>query len=194
MAEEDLKKAILEKVQKEKEEILKQARREAEEILSQARCEAASLEEMYLAEIKKNCLLKKARELNQINLEVKKEFLEAKEKKILEVFSSVKELLKAISQDKARYKPIFKDLLLEALSCFGKSVKLQLKVNLSDKELALEVMKEQKVDVQLEALASVEEGLKLCDLEEKIIILNTFESRLNKLMPELRQEISSILF
>ena len=194
MAEEDLKKAIQQRIQREREAILNQARREAEEVLSQARCEAASLQDIYLAEIKKNCLFKKARELNQINSAVKKEFLEAKEKKILEVLSSVKERLKTVYQDKAGYKPIFRSLLLEALSCFDKSVKLRLKVNLSDKELALELIKELKLDTQLEALASIEGGLKLCDSEEKIIILNTFESRLNKFIHELRQEISKILF
>lgn len=194
MAEADLKKAIQEKIQKEREAFLNQARQEAEEILSQAKKEAATLEERHLTEIKKNCLLQKTKELNQIKLELKRQLLEAKEKKIFEVFSLVEDELKTIHRDIGQYKSIFRYIWLESQESFGEDVKLKLKVNPSDKELALEVIKDFKKNVQLETKGSIDAGLTLCDSEENRIILNTFSSRLDKLKTQLRQEVSKILF
>ena len=194
MAEEELKKAILEKIQKEKAFILQQARKEADEVLKKAKEDAAVLSEAYLTEIKKRCLIEQTRALNQINLEVKKRLLEAKEKSISDVFSLVKEGFKAIYKDNARYKSVFKHLLEEAKKGFDDDVELKLRVSPASREVALAVSKELNINADLEIKDSVDVGLELCDLEEGTTILNTFQSRLNKLMPELRQEVSRILF
>lgn len=194
MVQEDLKKAIQEIIQREREAILNQARQEADEILSQAEKEAASLQERNLAEIKKSCLLQKTKELNQINLELKGSLLEAKEKKVYEVFSLVEDELKTIHRNISQYKSILRELWLESFESFGDEVKLILRVNPSDKELALGVLKEFKNNAQLETKESIDAGLELCDLEENKIILNTFSSRLEKLKAQLRQEVSKILF
>ena len=194
MAEEELKKAILEKIQKEKAFILQQARKEADEVLKKAKEDAAVLSEAYLTEIKKRCLIEQTRALNQINLEVKKRLLEAKEKSISDVFSLVKEGFKAIYKDNTRHKSVFKRLLEEAKEGFDDDVELKLRVSPASREVALAVSKELNINADLEIKDSVDVGLELCDLEEGTTILNTFQSRLNKLMPELRQEISNILF
>lgn len=194
MTEEDLKKAILEKIQKEKEAIVTQARKEAESILNQANAEVSSLKEKYVAQMQKRCLLERTRELNQINLQIKRSLLEEKEKKILEVFSSVEERLEAISEDKNGYRAVFKRLLEESLENFPVDTKLKLKVNPQDNELALEVLREFPANIQLETKESIDTGLELCDLKENKIILNTFTSRWEKLQLPLRSEISKILF
>ncbi len=194
MAEEDLKKAILERVQREKENILAQANREKEELVKLAQTEASSLKEGYLLEIEKRCSLKKARILNQINLETEKGLLEAKEKNISCALSLVKENLKEIRQDGNQYKSILSSLLQECLMIVRKDIKLKLKVNPLDRRFASEILKELKVDARIETQESIDAGLILQDLEENTAILNIFSSRLEKLIPQLRQEISKILF
>lgn len=194
MAEEDLKKAILEKIQREKQDILAQAEKEKELILKQAREEASILREGYLEKAQKIYSLKRAFALNQIELEAKRKILEAKEKKISQVFSQVQEKLKEMHQEKISYKVIFRDLLEESLNALDKKVMVKLKVNPSDREIALGVLKGLRLDAQLETKDSIDAGLELCDLEENIIILNTFQSRFNKLILELRQKINEILF
>lgn len=194
MIQEDLKKAILEKIQREKEAILTQAGKEADTILNQARLEASSLKETYVAQMEKRCLLERTRELNQINLQIKRSLFEEKEKKILEVFSSVRERLEAIPKDKNGYRAVFKRLLEESLENFPVYAKLKLKVNPLDRELALEVLREFPANIQLDTEESIDTGLELCDLKENKIILNTFASRWEKLQLPLRSEISKILF
>ena len=56
------------------------------------------------------------------------------------------------------------------------------------------MLKELKVDAQIEMQESIDAGLILQDSEENTAILNTFASRLEKLIPQLRQEINRILF
>ena len=120
--------------------------------------------------------------------------MEEKEKKILEVSSSVRERLKAISEDKNGYRVVFKRLLEESLESFPVDTKLKLMVNPQDNELALEVLREFPANIQLETKESIDTGLELCDLKENKIILNTFASRWEKLQLPLRSEISKILF
>lgn len=194
MTEEDLKKAIQGRIQREREAILEQANKEAEQILKLAQDEASSLRNGYLLELKKTCFLKKTKEISQINLEAQKLLLEDKEKNISEVFVRVHNAFKTIRKDKNRYKEIFKNLLQETQEGLGKDSKVKIKVNPADREIALEVLKELKINAQIETKESIGSGLELCDLEENISIINTFESRLEKLMPELREEISKILF
>ena len=194
MAEEDLKKAILEKIQREKQDILALGEKEKELVLKQAREEASILREEYLEKTQKIYSLKRAFALNQIELEAKRKILEAKEKKISQVFSQVQEKLKEVHQEKSGYKVIFRGLLEESLKALDKKVKVKLKVNPSDREIALGVLKGLGLDAQLETKDSIDAGLELCDLEENITILNTFQSRFNKLIPQLRQRINEILF
>ncbi len=194
MAEEDLKKAILEKIQREKQAILDEARKEEEAILKQAKEEASILREGFLEKTKKIYSLKRAFALNQIELEAKRKILEAKERKISQVFSQVQEKLKEVHQEKTGYKVIFRGLLEESLRAMDKKVKVKLKVNPSDREIALGILKGLALDAQLETKDSIDAGIELCDLEENITILNTFQSRFNKLIPQLRQSINEILF
>ena len=194
MAEEDLKKAILEKIQREKQDILALGEKEKELVLQQARDEAFILREGYLEKAQKIYSLKRALALNQIELEAKRKILEAKEKKISQVFSQVQEKLKEVHQEKSGYKVIFRGLLEESLKALDKKVKVKLKVNPSDREIALGVLKGLGLDAQLETKDSIDAGLELCDLEENVSILNTFQSRFNKLIPQLRQRINEILF
>jgi len=194
MAEEDLKMAIQEKVFQQRETLLKQAKEEAKKIIQDAEEMASHLQKKNLLEIKKRCLLEKNRQLNAINRKVKGKRLEAKEKKIDQVFSQVEEALKALPQESIRYKPIFKELLEEALKVVGKRANLKLKVNPRDKELAEELLRELNLPAGVETEDHIMGGLELFDLEKNTVVLNTFSSRLEKLKGQLRQEVSKILF
>lgn len=199
MAEEDLKKVILEKIQQEKRSLLSQAKQEYAKILSEAKREASFLKKEYLSQIEKEALLKKNKELNTVIQELKRKLLAAQEEKISEVFSLVEEKLKEVRKDREHYKVIFRQLFAESLESINKlqalsNSSLKLKVNTADRQLALEVLKEFKVDAQLETIESIEAGLVFSDLAENFIVLNTFASRLEKIMPQLREEVSKILF
>lgn len=193
MAQEDLKKAIFEKAEEEKGDILAQARGEVQNILKKAEEEARALRDGYLEEIKKNGLLRKTRDLSKIALELKRGLLEGKEKKITEVLALARENFKFIRQDRDLYRVIFKNLLEECLEDIERDIPLKLKTNPSDKELALEILKELRLHGEIENV-DISGGVILSDLDGTKIILNTFTSRLEKLERELRQDINKILF
>lgn len=182
MAEEDLKKTILDKIQEEKDIILKDAKDEARKILASATLEAEVLKEAHLKEIKKNCLFKKNTELSRIILAGKREILSAKDKKIQEALSSI-----TIKSDKT----VLKRLLQESLECFDKDTKLKIKVNPSDKDLISEFIER---DVEIETSESIDGGFILSDIDEKITVVNTISTQMEKIKQKLKEKLGKALF
>lgn len=194
MAEKELKEAILERIRREKEEILNQAKKERDTIFKQAHEEAEVFKKEYLSELNKICSRERFSQLSRIKYGMESRLWEEKERVISQVLLQVKDELKAILKDKSRYKVIFRELLEESLGTLEKKANLKVKVNPADEKLAQEVLKEIEISCQLETESAIDAGCQVSDLEESVIITNTFKSRLERLTSQLRSEISQKLF
>lgn len=191
-------KEILEDAQKEAEILLLKAGSEGKNILDEAENEA---ERKYTSNVKKN---KEALEIKQqemgnlLDIDMRNALLKAREDIVEEVFKKTQDRLEkyASSDD---YPDCLSALISDACKGIG-SDRLMVKLNkrdhrrLSEKQLQT-ISKKLKVKLikSDESIDSVG-GAIVSSFDDRIIVNNTFESRLEMLKPILRGTIAKMLF
>jgi len=189
---EKISEAILDKVRAEAQDIVKEAEEKARERIDRAkRQQEANLEE------EKNKLLEEAKEeatriLAQSSITSRQELLLAKTRIIDEIISRVKKTLSGISSDKSSSL----DLIEEAINALDVD-KARIYVSPKDADI---VRKSLKGDKKLaNRIAEIREfdgtgGVMVEDIDGKIRIDNTYDTRLEMLLPKLLPEIGKELF
>ena len=184
--------AILGKVKAEAEGIIKEAESRADQEIEQA-------EKQHLARLegKKARMIKEAREEAarieaQASVKARQELSRAKADVIDEIISKVKERLSATSGDKS----LLVSLVKEAVDALGidkvrvyvspKDVKTVQKLLNEDRELAGKIAEVKEYDGA--------GGVIVEDIEGKVRIDNTYDTRLEMLLPQLLPEIGRELF
>jgi len=184
--------AILGKVKAEAEGIIKEAESRADQEIEQA-------EKQHLARLeeKKARMIQEAREEAarieaQASVKARQELSRAKADVIDEIISKVKEKLSATSGDKS----LLVSLVKEAVDALGidkvrvyvssKDVKTVQKLLNEDRELAGKIAEVKEYDGA--------GGVIVEDIEEKVRIDNTYDTRLEMLLPQLLPEIGRELF
>ncbi len=184
--------AILGKVKAEAEGIIKEAESRADQEIEQA-------EKQHLARLerKKARMIQKAREEAarieaQASVKARQELSRAKADVIDEIISKVKERLSATSGDKS----LLVSLVKEAVDALGidkvrvyvssKDVKTVQKLLNEDRELAGKIAEVKEYDGA--------GGVIVEDIEGKVRIDNTYDTRLEMLLPQLLPEIGRELF
>jgi len=192
MSMEKISGAILDKVRVEAQDIVAEAEEKARERIDRAkRQQEAKLEE------EKNKLLEEAKEeatriLAQSSITARQELLLAKTRIIDEIISRVKKTLSGISSDKSS--PL--DLIEEAINALDVD-KARIYVSPKDADI---VRKSLKGDKKLaNRIAEIREfdgtgGVMVEDIDGKIRIDNTYDTRLEMLLPKLLPEIGKELF
>lgn len=189
---EKISEAILDKVRADAQDIVKEAEEKAREKIERAKKQqAAKLEE------EKNKLIEKAKEeatriLAQASITVRQELLLAKTRIIDEIISRVKKTLSGISSDESS--PL--GLIKEAINALDidkaiiyvspKDVSSVRKLLARDKKLADRIKEIREFDGT--------GGIIVEDIDGKIRIDNTYDTRLEMLLPRLLPEISKELF
>jgi len=184
--------AILDKVRAEAESIIKEAKKRAEQEIEQAKTQqAAKLEE------EKGKILQEAREeasriAAQALVKARQESSKAKADVINEMLSRVKKELSGISSDKSS----LMDLIKEATDVLGidkgrvyvspKDITTVQKLLEKDKWLASKIVEVKEYDCL--------GGVIVEDIDGRTRIDNTYETRLEMLLPRLLPEISKELF
>jgi len=192
MSMEKISGAILDKVRVEAQDIVAEAEEKARERIDRAkRQQEAKLEE------EKNKLLEKAKEeatriLAQSSITARQELLLAKTRIIDEIINSVKKTLSGISSDESS--PL--GLIKEAISALDidkariyvlpKDVSIVRKSLKGDKKLADRIKEIREFDGS--------GGVIVEDIDGKIRIDNTYDTRLEMLLPKLLPEIGKELF
>ena len=184
--------AILGKVKAEAEGIIKEAESRADQEIEQA-------EKQHLARLekKKARMIQKAREEAarieaQASVKARQELSRAKADVIGEIISEVKKALRATSGDKS----LLVSLVKEATDALGidkvrvyvspKDVKTVQKLLNEDRELAGKIAEVKEYDGA--------GGVIVEDIEGKVRIDNTYDTRLEMLLPQLLPEIGRELF
>ena len=184
--------AILDKVRAEAENIIKEAKKKAEKEIEQAkRQQVAKLEE------EKGKILQEAREeavriAAQASVKARQESSKAKADVINEMLSRVKKELSGISSDKS----LLMNLIKEATDVLGidkgrvyvspKDISTVQKLIEKDRELASKIVEIREYDCL--------GGVIVEDIDGRTRIDNTYETRLEMLLPRLLPEISKELF
>lgn len=184
--------AILDKVRAEAENIIKEAKKKAEKEIEQAkRQQVAKLEE------EKGKILEEAREeavriAAQASVKARQESSKAKADVINEMLSRVKKELSGISSDKSS----LMGLIMEATDVLGidkgrvyvspKDISTVQKLLEKDRKLASKIVEIREYDCL--------GGVIVEDINGRTRIDNTYETRLEMLLPRLLPEISKELF
>jgi len=189
---EKISEAILDKVRAEAQDIAKEAEQKARERIDRAkRQQEANLEE------EKNKLIEKAKEeatriLAQSSITARQELLLAKTRIIDEIISRVKKTLSGISSDESS--PL--DLIKEAINALDID---KARIYVLPKDVS-SVRKSLKGDKKLaDRISEIREfdgtgGVIVEDIDGKIRIDNTYDTRLEMLLPKLLPEIGKELF
>ena len=192
MSMEKISAAILDKVRAEAQDIIKEAEEKAGERVEKAkRQREAKLEE------EKNRLIERAegeasRILAQASIRARQELLARKTEVIDEIVKRVKEVLAGQSGDE--HSPL--NLIKEAIDTLGVD---KVRVYVSPKDLAT-VKKLIKEDKKLGSkITEIKEsdlsgGVMVEDIKGKIRIDNSYDTRLETLLPQILPEISKELF
>ena len=192
MSMEKISGAILDKVRVEAQDIVEEAEEKARERIDRAkRQQEAKLEE------EKNKLLEEAKEeatriLAQSSITSRQELLLAKTRIIDEIISRVKKTLSGISSDESS--PL--NLIEEAINALDVD-KARIYVSPKDADI---VRKSLKGDKKLaDRITEIREfigtgGVMVEDIDGKIRIDNTYDTRLEMLLPKLLPEIGKELF
>jgi vacuolar-type H+-ATPase subunit E/Vma4 len=188
MPENEIKKALKEDFEREKNSILEEAKKSERDILISAEEESKKIKEECIREIKKKLSQEKQKIISQISLEIKKEILIEKEKLFNSILDLIKKRIEKLRKNKIEYYNLLKSLLIEAKEFFSDENQLKIKIDKEDFDLCKILLDELKLKIKIEIISIPLGGLILTDIDEKFIFDNTIESRLNKIIPYLRKE------
>ena len=184
--------AILDKVKAEADSIIKEAKSKADQEIKQAKKQRAARQEEEKAKLIQEAREEATRIKAQASVKARQELSRAKADVIDEIISGVKQVLSATSSDKS----LLVSLVKEAIDTLGidkgrvyvspKDISTVQKLLANDKELASKIVEVK----EYECLG----GVIVEDIEGKLRIDNTYETRLEMLLPRLLPEIGRELF
>lgn len=192
MPEKELKAAIREEVERKKEGILDQAKKEAEDILSEANEQANSIKDSYVRELAERIQQERQRLSSVLALSARRDVLIERAKVFERVTDTVTTELGNVRGNSTQYGEILRALIIESRENFPNDAKLKIKVLTEDLQLCQEIVGELKLNAEIAGGLVSSGGLVMSDMEEKYICYNTLESRLEKIMPQLKQRFHKI--
>jgi len=203
MSLEALKREIFESANRRREEILKEAREKADKIVEEAKDKAERIIERKREAIIKELSEKKKAALAVARLEGKKKVLETRGSLVDKAFEEAKKKLIEIKDGKD-YLNILIKFIAEAIKELGKD-EVNIRVSSSDYEFMKKNLKiiEKNVSKKIGkkvVLNLIEEhvniigGVIVSSKGDQIIYTNSFDSRINRVYDEMRDEVIKILF
>jgi len=174
--------------EKERATIKREAEQASAEILEKAEAEARKIVDDFKNEKDILLITETSRIKNKSRREIQEKLFKLKNGILDESISLVLKDIDEIRKDRKQYKKILKKLLEESLVGFDDSVKLLIQVNKKDEQLIDEILRNQQgKKCKIESSGNFLGGLVVKDSNEKKIVYNTFESRLDRVK---RQQIS----
>ena len=192
MTMEKLSKAVLDKVNAEAEEIIRQAESTAEERLAKAREQQNTRYEGEKARITEEAESEASRIRAQTSINMRQEILKAKNEVIEKIVSSLKKRL----ADLPDIDDITLNLIKEGIQVIGAS---EVTVYVSPTHIGRVknlVEKDSKLTIIIKGYRETRciGGAVIEDIEGGFRIDNTFETRIEKLLPQILPEVSKELF
>ena len=189
---EKISEAILYKVKAEAQNIIKEAEENAQEEIEKAKRQRETILGEEKRKMVREAEEEAARIVAQASIKARQKLLRGKVDIITEVIGMAKQILSGISSDKS----CFLNLINEAMDGLG-SVKGRVYVSHKDVSIVKELLEEDKELAS--RIIEVKEfdcigGVIVENVEGKLRIDNTYETRLEMLLPKVLPEISKRLF
>jgi len=183
--------ALAKEAQEEQQTLLAQARAEAQEIIEKAHREARELKEARLAVAKSEVASERLRVLGGANLKAADLLLRTKEALLAEAFEDALVELGKRMEGRDGDRLLLK-LIEEVLPDLGEAFALE--VSLEDLGVVQAFLKERNLQAEVRANAEVRHGAKLVSGDGRLVILNTFDARMERASTRLRVEVGKLLF
>ena len=173
-------------------EIMKKAYKEAEDIKKHAEVKAEAIEKSYLENAAKSVETERDKLIYNVKAETKMNVTRIKDEMLQKAFLESKEKL-ASFRERSTYKDAFKKMIQEAIDELDeKEVRLQ--IDKRDENLCKQILAEMNKNSEIIADLTCVGGLNASTKDEKVIVFNTIESRLDKATELLKFEIFSTLY
>ena len=173
-------------------EILNKAGQEAEEIIRTAKAEAETIKSSYLENAKKSVEIERNQLIYNVNSETKMSIIKEKDAAIQRAFDEAEKSLIDF-RDRGTYHVYFKRMVQEAVGEL-EGEKVRFHIDKRDENLCQQVLAELSLNSEVITDLTSTGGLIVSTRDEKVVVSNTIESRLNNARELLKREIFSTLY
>ncbi len=172
--------------------IIKQAHQDAEEIKSTAEEKAETIKKSYLDGAEKSFESEQNKLIYNAKSEIKMDVIKAKDGMIQSAFVEAKKNLDDL-RDRESYKGRFKSMIQEAMHELG-GEKARLHIDMRDENLCKQILDELNENSEIVVDLTSAGGLNVSTRDEKVVVFNTIESRLDRAKEFLGRQIFATLY
>jgi V/A-type H+-transporting ATPase subunit E len=192
MAYEDLLAAVRANAQEKMKEIRDRAEAEALKIRTDAEEKAQGSRSAYLEEAQRSVQLQKSKLISKAGAEKRMAFAKAKEDLFQQVFDQAARRMASV-RDHQGYRQLLKKLTGEAMEELpGEEIRVH--IDPRDEPLCREILREMKRNCEVVTDLTTMGGLNATTADERFMIFNTLESRLERARELMKSEIMSTLY
>jgi V/A-type H+/Na+-transporting ATPase subunit E len=188
----DLLIAMEESTEERVNEILKQAHLDADEIKRTAEEKAGPIKKSYLDSVEKSFESERNKLIYNAKSEIKMDVIKAKDEMIQSAFVEAKKSLDDL-RDRESYKGRFKSMIQEAMHELG-GEKARLHIDGRDENLCKQILDELNENSEIVADLTSAGGLNVSTRDEKVVVFNTIESRLDRAKEFLARQVFATLY
>jgi|381.fasta_scaffold02655_7 vacuolar-type H+-ATPase subunit E/Vma4 len=172
--------------------IIKQAHQEAEEIKRTAEEKAETIKKSYLDSAEKSFESERNKLIYNAKSEIKMDVIKAKDEMIQSAFVEAKKNLGDL-RDRESYKGRFKSMIQEAMHELS-GEKARLHIDGRDENLCKQILDELNQNSEIVVDLTSAGGLNVSTRDEKVVVFNTIESRLDRAKEFLERQIFATLY
>jgi V/A-type H+/Na+-transporting ATPase subunit E len=172
--------------------IMKQAHQDAEELKRTAVEKAEPIKKSYLDSAEKSLESERNKLLYSAKSEIKMDVMKAKDEMIQRAFVEAKKSLDDL-RDRESYKGRFKSMIQEAMHELG-GEKARLHIDGRDENLCRQILDELNVNSEIVVDLTCAGGLNVSTRDERVVVFNTIESRLDRAKEFLERQIFATLY
>jgi V/A-type H+-transporting ATPase subunit E len=188
----DLLIAMVESTEERINGIMKQAHQDAKEIKRTAEEKTEPIKKSYLDSAEKSLESERNKLIYSAKSEIKMDVMKAKDEMIQRAFVEAKKSLDDL-RDRESYKGRFKSMIQEAMRELGEE-KARLHIDGRDENLCKQILDELNENSEIIVDLTSAGGLNVSTRDEKVVVLNTIESRLERAKGFLERQIFATLY
>ncbi len=173
-------------------EIRKKAYKQAEETIKHAEVEAEAIKKYYLENAAQSIEAESYKLNYDVNSKNKMNVMRIKDEMVQKAFLEAREQLASI-RERSTYEHTLKKLIQEAFDELNVP-EVRLHVDKRDVDLCKQILSEMNKNSEIKADLTCAGGLNVSTKDEKVIVFNTIEKRLDKATELLKFEIFSTIY
>ena len=173
-------------------EMMNKAHQDAEEIKRTAKAEAETVKSSYLDNAEKSVEIERNQLIYNVKAETKMRVIKERDAAIQRAFAEAKKRLSDF-RDRGTYKENLKDMIQEAVGEL-EGEKVRFHIDKRDEDLCKQILAELNQNSEIITDLTSAGGLNVSTRDEKVVVFNTIESRLNNARELLKREIFSTLY